>query len=435
MWHYYNGQIKDRFDGLVEKFNETVGIEKGIVIDAKSLGDVNQLADAVYNAANNAIGSQLMPDVFMAYPESAYKINNISELVDLETLFSQEELQRYRKYFLEEGRLGKDEKLVIIPIAKSTENLFLNKTFWDEFSKTTDTDIEQLSTWEGIVGVSKQYKETTGKAFMCIDSNSNYMIVSSMQLGEEIYNYEGGKVSFNLTKDVAKKIWENYYIPYIKGYFEKNGRFSSDDAKTGNVLAYTGSTAGTAYFPTEVTVDQNKVYEIEPMILPYPLFEKGRPYAIQQGAGMCVSKSDEAHEYASGVFLKWFTEPEQNLEFTVSTGYFPVMEDSLKKDALIKQIEQSKVVGQAIPKMIESTDYMFSNYTLYSNKPFEGSYELRILLEENLYSKVTRDLEELNSRIEKGESRELILESLVSESKFDEWYNAIVNQASLILKE
>lgn len=435
VWHYYNGQIKDRFDNLVEKFNETVGIEQGIVIDAKSLGDVNQLADAVYDAANNTIGSQPMPDIFMAYPENAYRVNKVSELVDLETIFSQEELKRYKEDFLEEGRFGVDEKLRILPIAKSTENLFLNKTFWDDFSKKSGADIEKLRTWEGLVEVAKQYKETTGKAFLGIDANANYMLVSSMQLGTEIYNYQEDDASFNLTRNVAKNIWENYYVPYINGYFKKTGRFSSDDAKIGNTLAYTGSTAGTAYFPTEVNVDKNNVYKIESMTLPYPVFENGKPYAIQQGAGMCVAKSDESHVYASGVFLKWFTEPDQNLEFAISTGYFPVMDESLNKESLVEQVKESKVVGESIPKMIETTDYMFNNFILYSNKPFKSSYELRILLEEHLYNKVTSDLEILDNRIQEGESREVIIESLVSESEFEKWYIDIVNQATSVLKK
>ncbi len=52
VWHYYNGNIKNKFDALITEFNETVGMEKGIVVDAQSQGDVNQLATAVYESAN-----------------------------------------------------------------------------------------------------------------------------------------------------------------------------------------------------------------------------------------------------------------------------------------------------------------------------------------------------------------------------------------------
>ena len=40
IWHYYNGAQKEAFDSLVTEFNETVGREKGIVVEAFSQGNV-----------------------------------------------------------------------------------------------------------------------------------------------------------------------------------------------------------------------------------------------------------------------------------------------------------------------------------------------------------------------------------------------------------
>jgi len=433
IWHYYNGHIKDKFDLFVAEFNETVGVERGIVVDAQSLGDVQQLADAVFDAANRNIGSQPLPDIFMAYPENAYRIQQVTELVSLDELFSKDELERYREVFIEEGRLGTDQQLRILPIAKSSEILYVNKTFWDLFSKETGADVQKLSTWEGLVEVAELYHEHTGKAFLGIDSNANYMLLSAMQLGTEMYTFEDDSVRLNFPVDVATNIWNYYYVPYIRGYFEKNGRFSSDDAKTGSVLAYTGSTAGAGYFPMEVTVQQDEVYPIEPMTFPYPYFSSGKPYAFQQGAGMCVTKSDKAHEFAAGVFLKWFTEPEQNIEFAISTGYFPVMDESLAKERLYEQIQKPDSSSGAITHMIESAIQMIETHTLYYNKPFEGSYEMRMLLESHLFNKILRDLELLDKRVASGEARTEVIESLISESQFNRWYQQIIKEGSLIL--
>lgn len=435
LWHYYNGHIKEEFDTLVNQFNESMGVEEGIVIDAKSLGDVQQLADAVYDAANNTIGSQPLPDIFMAYPENAFRVNQVVGLVDLVEYFSSKELERYRKEFIEEGRFGSDNKLRILPFAKSTENLFINKTFWDEFASENGLKDDQLSTWEGIVEVAQKYYNKKGKAFLGIDANANYMLLSSMQLGNEMFNYEGDKVVFNFNEIVAKKIWDYYYVPYINGYFEKSGRFSSDDARTGNVLAYTGSTAGAAYFPAEVTLEGNSIYKIEPLTLPYPYFEIGNPYAIQQGAGMCITKSDRSHEYASSVFLKWFTEPKQNIEFAVTTGYLPVMNESLNKENLLEQLNGEDSSSKAINSMIDSTINMLDSYTLYSSKPFEGSYDMRLLLENNLYSKIQKDLVSLEQNVQDGGDRKETIQSLTSEDQFKIWYQQIIKEASLILGE
>ena len=43
IWTYYNGTQKAAFDELVTEFNDTVGAEKGIVVEAYSQGNVNDL--------------------------------------------------------------------------------------------------------------------------------------------------------------------------------------------------------------------------------------------------------------------------------------------------------------------------------------------------------------------------------------------------------
>lgn len=435
VWHYHNGNVKDKFDALVNKFNETIGAERGIVVEAKSYGDVNQLAEAVYDAANKTIGSQAMPDIFAAYPDNAYRINKISELVDLEQYFSQDELKEFRKEFLDEGRFGADEKLRILPVAKSTEVLYLNKTYWDQFAKETGASIEDLSTWEGVVKTAEKYKNYTGKAFMGIDANANYMLSASMQLGTELYTYSGDRAKLNFSKDIAYKIWENYYIPYLKGYFAKSGRFSSDDAKTGTVLAYTGSTAGSAYFPKQVAFNEKEVYPIDVITLPYPYFENGKPYAIQQGAGMCITKSDKAHEYASALFLKWFTDEEQNIDFAVSTSYFPVKNKALVEDKILPLVDKTEVPNEAIKKSIKTTLKMFDSYTLYGNRPFDGSYDMRVLLEKNLFNFVQKDLEALETRVAAGEERSKVTESLISKENFDKWYQQFTQEAEKIMSK
>lgn len=435
VWHYYNGNVKDKFDALVNKFNETLGKEKGIVVDAKSHGDVQQLAEQVFNAANKAIGSQAMPDIFAAYPDNAFRVDQITELCDVEKYFTSEELKNYRKEFVDEGRFGNEQKLKIIPIAKSTENLYLNKTYWEPFAKATGASLEDLSTWEGIIKTAKKYKEYSGKAFLSIDANANYMLVSSIELGQEMYSYNGDTAKLNFNEGVASKIWDNYYVPSLNGYFKKTGRFSSDDAKTGTVLAYTGSTAGAAYFPKEVSFSSTEVYPIDVITLPYPHFQNAAPYAIQQGAGMCISKSDPAHEYASALFLKWFTDVDQNIDFAVSTGYFPVKNEALKADKILDALNKAKIVNNAVKKSIETTVIMFNTYSLYGNKPFKGSYEMRTLLENNLSKFMQKNTTILESRVRNGEKGEEVITDLTSKDSFHKWYNEFLEEADLTISK
>ncbi len=434
VWHYYNGNTKESFDTLVSEFNETIGMEKGIVIDAQSQGDVSQLATAVFDAANESIGAAPMPDIFASYPDNAFRVNQIVPLISLDQYFNKDELDSYRKEFLEEGKFITDGLYYIVPIAKSSENLYVNKTQWDSFASANGFTQEDLATWEGIFNVAETYFETTGKSFFSIDANANYMMIVSMQLGNEIFSYtEDGRAKFELSEEAAKKIWNYYYIPYIRQYYLKTGRFSSDDAKTGSILAYTGSTAGAAYFPTVIETEDGGEEQIEPLILPYPHFKDGKAISIQQGAGMCITKSDEAHQYASSVFLKWFTEPEQNMKFAVSTGYFPVKKDALNEELILEQVTQQGITTESIIESIKASSIMFSDYALYNSKPFLYSYEMRDLLERHLFDKIVNDLDQIQ-QVSENEKETLITE-LTSEQAFASWYQDLYQEAQQILDQ
>lgn len=434
VWHYYNGNIKDKFDALVTEFNEGRGVELGIVVDAQSQGDVGQLATAVFESATKSIGSQPMPDIFAAYPDNAFRIHDVVDLVHLKTYFTDEELGAYRAEFLEEGRFLTDGQYYILPIAKSSENLYVNGTFWQDFSRVHGFSNADLGTWEGLARVAETYYLETGKGFFGIDANANYMLQAGMQLGNEIFEFsKDGTAKFSMNRETALQIWTYYYTPYIKGHFVKTGRFSSDDAKTGTVMAYTGSTAGASYVPTEVTFSETQIEDFGPLVLPYPVFEKGALFAMQQGAGMCITKSDEAHEYAAAEFLKWFTENDQNIEFSISTGYFPVKNSAINESELLKAAERAQVSNPAIVSSIKSSLIMFDTYTLYNNPPFEGSYEIRNLLETHLFDKVVSDLEELALKVAGGANRDTVIEALTSETAFEVWYEDLKKEAQLVL--
>jgi multiple sugar transport system substrate-binding protein len=92
------------------------------------------------------------------------------------------------------------------------------------------------------------------------------MIQAAKQLGDNIYYLDKqGQASLEISNELADHIWKYFYEPYIRGHYVKSGRFSSDDARTGSVLAYTGSTAGAGYFPQEITINDNEIFPIEPL--------------------------------------------------------------------------------------------------------------------------------------------------------------------------
>lgn len=286
IWHYYNGPQKTAFDELVSQFNEGLGREKGIVVEAFSQGSVNELIAKVIDAADQKVGAGEIPDIFAAYADTAYQLDQKGLVASLDPYMTAEELEEYIPGYIVEGRFDQEGNLKIFPIAKSTEVFMLNKTDWDLFARDTGASLEELSTIEGVTDVARRYYEWSGgRAFFGRDAVANYMIIGSRQLGQEIFSVVNGKVTIQDDKEILRKLWDNLYVPHVQGWFAAYGKFRSDDIKTRDIIALVGSTSGAAYFPNKVNLSDTESYPVESLVMPAPVFKGGEAYAVQQGAG------------------------------------------------------------------------------------------------------------------------------------------------------
>ena len=434
VWHYYNGSQQAAFDALVEEFNDTAGRERGIYVQSYSQGSVSDLESAVRDAISGKVGAEAMPDIFSSYADTAYEIEQAGALANLSGYLSQEELEQYVDSYIEEGRIAADGTLRIFPTAKSTEIMMLNKTDWEVFAADTGASLEDLRTIEGVAAVARTYYEWTdgltpdvpgdGKAFYGRDAVANYFIIGLQQLGVEIFQVEHGEMTLHAPKEELRRLWENYYVPMVKGYFGAYGAFRSDAVKTGDILAYTGSTSSAMYFPDQVELDAGS-HPIDYIVMPAPVFEGGRAYAVQQGAGMVVSRSDERREYASVEFLKWFTQAEENLRFGCVSGYLPVLKEAGSTEKLDQVIADQGL--SVSPKTYDCLTTIFEELeemTLYTNKSFQNGSAARKVLEYHLADRAAEDRAGVLEAIALGKSLEEASAEYVSDGAFEDWYSA-----------
>ena len=83
VWTYYNGDQLESFNKLVDQFNETTGREKGIRVESASQGSMSDLETNVMDAAQGKVGAAAMPNIFSAYADTAYALDQMGMLVDL----------------------------------------------------------------------------------------------------------------------------------------------------------------------------------------------------------------------------------------------------------------------------------------------------------------------------------------------------------------
>lgn len=433
VWHYYNGAQLQTFDALVEEFNATAGKDQGIVVESSSRGTVNDLALSVMSAANGEAGAEEIPNIFAAYSDTAYALDQLGYVAQLNEYMTEAELSAYVDSYMEEGRLS-GEDLKIFPVAKSVEIMVLNKTDWAPFAAATGASYEDLATIEGVTAAAEAYYNWTdaqtpeandGKALFGRDAMANYFFSGSMQLGTELFRVTDGKASLDFDQDVLRALWDNYYVPFVKGYFNASGRFRSDDLKTGNVLACVCSSSGATYLPDSVSTSDSEEHPIELAILPCPQFQGGAAYAIQQGAGMVVTTRSDEEIAASVEFLKWFTEDGRNIRFSVGSGYLPVTKTASDMEAI-------NAAGLAVTDVMEnvltvSVDTVAGN-RLYTPPAFTAGVEARSVLEYAMSDAAVRDRAVVAERMAAGESLEEAAADFTSDEYFEAWYTGLLSQ-------
>lgn len=436
VWTYYNGDQLESFNKLVDTFNDTVGKEKNITVESYSQGSVNDLEAQVMAAAQGKVGASAMPNIFMAYADTAYAMDQMGELADLAPYFTDEERAAYVDSYLTEGDFDDSGSIKIFPVAKSTELLFLNDTDWKPFAAATGAQDSDLETVEGLVRTVEAYYNWTdaqtdtpndGKALFGRDAMANYMLIGAKELGETIFDVKDGKMTMGLSEDAARRLWDNYYVPYIKGWAAASGRFRSDDIKIGSILAYIGSSSSATYFPTQVMLSDTESHDIELKVLPTPHFEDCEKVSVQQGAGMAVAKTTDAEVEASVVFLKWFTQPENNIAFAVGSGYLPVTYAANEMDAI--HSSGLALTGSMENVLTEAVDAVNTN-ELYTTKAFEGGTDARSKLNCSMSDLATADRATVEDRLAAGESAEEAEAGFLTDAYFEAWYQSLCDALS-----
>ena len=365
VWSYYNGDQLETFSKLVDEFNATVGKEQNITVEASSQGSVNDLETNVLAAAEGKVGAAEMPNIFSAYADTCYAVDQMGLVATAEKYYD-----------------------------------------WTDARTEAPDD---------------------GKALFGRDAMANYMLIGAKELGSTLFTVENGKMTVNLTEDVARKLWDNYYVPFVKGWFAGEGRFRSDDIKTGNVLAYVGSNSSATFFPKQVQVSDTESHEISLKVLPNPSFAGSEEVAVQQGAGMVVTKSTPEEEAACVTFLKWFTQPENNIQFAVGSGYLPVTHAADDVTAIENSgLDLTDSMKDVLANAIDAVE----NHELYTPKPFAGGTDARKVLEYSMSDLARADRAAVEEQLAAGVSAAEAEALYLTDEYFENWYQSLCTKLS-----
>jgi len=392
---------------VIDEFNRTLGSEYGITVNVVSVTSSSAIDRALSASANGEPGADAMPDLFTAYPRVT-EIVGRENLLSWNNYFTEEELSDFHAEFLSEGYFG--EELLMLPVAKSTEAFYLNKTLFDRFSADTGISVNDLSTFEDIFLAARTYYDWSGgQNFLQINDYYHYAYVGMKVHGSDFVR--GGRL--RLEDEAFRTIWLPLAETAIYGGICLDEGYAAARWKTAEIIANTGSTADVLYQPTEVIYPDNTTEEIEAAAFPYPTFTEDTFGVIYRGGGLFAMKSeDERRNRAAFLFAKWLTEREHNLDFVTNAGYLPVTEEAM--DVLFDDF--GRIERENYRSVYEAMNTMLESYTFYALPLYDGASEIQLDFESNVKTVLKAARNQYIRRVNEGEEPGKVLEELLVSS-------------------
>ena len=384
VWHVYGGQTDSPLNDLIDAFNQTVGKEQRINVQSPPCPTPTPSTSWCWPPPTESRAPRSCPTSSVSYPKTVMALPDDSILVDYRDYFSQEELSAFLPAFLEEGTVN--DRLVVLPVAKSTEIMYINQTIFDRFSQATGVTLADLDTWEGLFKAAEVYADWTdaqtpdipgdAKSMFVHDYYFNYFQVGAESLGEDFFL--GDKLAFGPAFQAA---WEPLARAALRGGVWLKGGYATESIRTGDSIVSVASSASILYYSDVVTYPDNTSEDITIISRPCPVFENGEKLVMQRGAGFCTVRSTPERERAAVTFLKWLTEPEHNVEFVTRTGYMPVTQAAFETE-LPKAIEGLESAKYA--SLYQAYLDTQQNYKFYVPPQLESYLSLETTLEDHV---------------------------------------------------
>ena len=353
-YHANGAAIQEVIQEIIDNFQEDMYEQYGVrvTVEQTSQGDYDTLRQTI--ASSIASGNQ--PTVAQTYPD------HVSLYLEGEAVASLDKYIEHKSYGLEgsasdsygyidrfwaEGSIyDKEGTTYSIPFNKSTEVLFYNKNLFDKYGW------EVPATWDDVIAICEDWKQTAEYQKVVdskkkvggigIDSEANFFITLIQQWGGQYTGFDkdgNGTYLFDNPKAKAALAWlvEEFNKGNTVTSTHLGTNYCSDAFKAGQLPMTIGSSAGASY---NVVTDGSFVTGVAP----YPQVagaSEDEKQVIQQGTNITLFESrDKQEELFGWLFMKYLTNYESSLNFTLNTAYFPIRKDVAASEEYQKYVSQ-----------------------------------------------------------------------------------------------
>ena len=383
-YHTMGSNLTEVLERYIAKFNE---LYPNIHIEHEQVGNYDDVRDRV----KTELTVQNQPNIAYCYPDHVALYNMARGVVTLDDLIASEikvtradgssevlgltkdQIADFIPGYYEEGKQFGDGLMYTLPMSKSTEVLYYNKTFFDANGLTPP------STWDEMKALCQKILTIDPDSIpLGYDSEANWFITMTEQHVTPYTSASGDHFLFD--NDANKAFVKEFRSWYQEGLVTTQaiyGAYTSglfvSQTGTRSYMSI-GSSAGATHQRPEKVDD---AYPFEVGIATIPQVNTSSPKVISQGPSLCIFKSANPQEVvASWLFVKYLTTTvEFQAEFSMASGYVPVLQ-SVSQNPVYASFLDSANGGDYISALSAKVCLAQAN-AYYTSPAFNGSSTAR----------------------------------------------------------
>ncbi len=321
-WHQHSGLREEFINGMIDEFN--AGNPWGITVEGSLQGGYGD----IYQKMIAAIPTGDVPNLVVAYQNNAQAYYQAGGLVDDMDVyvtdsqwgFNEAEVADFIPGFFTQDYTSDGAARIGFPPNRSTESLYYNATAlaelgydappatWAEFHDMACAFTEQG--WSGYEG-----DDAIGYT---IRTDASFIAAATFAAGGNIYADGAFDFTSPATTDFVQFMVDLYNEGCATLIAEDYG--DQNNYIAGRALFYTGSSSGLPYIKSGIEDAFAEPFEWHVTYIPYT----DVPVQNIYGASVSIPKTTPEGELAAWLFVRWFTEPEQQARWAEISNYFPV---------------------------------------------------------------------------------------------------------------
>ena len=383
-YHTMGQNLRDVLDLYIAEFN---ALYPNITIKSEQVGGYDDVREQI----STEIPAGNQPNIAYCYPDHVALYNLAGAVTQLDNLIaSQVEVTRadgskeiiglteeqkadFIEGYYNEGKQFGDGLMYTMPLSKSTEVLYYNKTFFDANGLTVPT------TWEELKAVCEKIKQIDPESIpLGYDSEANWFITMCEQYESPYTSASGDHYLFD--NDTNKAFVKEFNDWYQKGYLTTQtlyGAYTSGlfTAKEGTKSYISiGSSAGATHQRPDMV---DGAYPFDVGIATIPQLSADNKKVISQGPSLCIfQKSNPQEVIASWLFVKFLTTNVAfQAEFGMASGYVPVLKSVGENEAYAEYLKSAD--GGAYISALAAKVCLEQQDAYYTSPAFNGSSTAR----------------------------------------------------------